>query len=372
MRVALVITELLPGGAEKCFVNLACFLHSRGHDVCVWQLWPTPPNEKSLLTQQLDQHGIRWKSGNAVRAWDFWIATRWLSRELKSFDPHIVQSFLFHGNVAAAIATRKLNCKFFGGARVAQPERWRQLLQRWSARRMKKLVCVSASVANHCQHVEGIAAQKLISIPNGIELPAATQIDNPHWKSLGVPNNARILLYVGRITDQKGIVEFLRSHANHTLAELPQHRLVIMGDGEQQELLAQLSATSPHRDRIHLVGWQANAIRWMQQAELLILPTKYEGMPNVIMEAMSVGKPVVAFDVDGVRELIGTESAATAQVVPPQDWDRFAAQTIAIAESADLQTEIGRANRSRIEGHFQLHKQLAQYEQLYLRHLECS
>ena len=104
MRLALVITELHPGGAEKCFVHLAKFLRQRGHQVRVWQLWPAPPPGKKQLVQQLDQWDIPWSSGNATRPWHFWRATRWLQRELQAFQPDVVQTFLFHANFAGALA----------------------------------------------------------------------------------------------------------------------------------------------------------------------------------------------------------------------------------------------------------------------------
>ncbi len=303
MRIALVITELYPGGAEKCFVNLACYLQSRGHQVVVWQLWPDPPPERRQLTQQLDQHGVAWHSGGARSAWQFINATRRLRRELIAFEPDVTQSFLFHANVAAALAHRRfpkgLPGRLVGGARVAQPERWRQRLQRWAARRMEKLVCVSQSVATHCHSIEKIPLDKLLVIPNGLEIPSFSTDTNACWSKLGLPVGARVLLFVGRLTEQKGVVEFMSRVVPDVLARLPEHRLVFMGDGEQSQQLGEMAQSLHRASRVHLVGWQPQAIEWMRAAELLVLSTRYEGMPNVIIEAMSVGKPVVSFAVDG-------------------------------------------------------------------------
>ena len=369
MRVALVITELYPGGAEKCFVNLACFLQSRGHQVVVWQLWPVPPPERRQLTQQLDQHGIVWHSGGARSTWQFIKATRWLRRELIAFEPDVTQAFLFHANLAAALAHQRfpkgLPGRLFGGVRVAQPERWRQRLQRWAAGRMEKLVCVSQSVAAHCHWIEKIPNDKLIVIPNGLEIPTITAENNLCWSRLGLPIDARVLLFVGRLTEQKGVVEFMSRSVPDLLTRLPEHHLVLMGDGQQSAQLRAMAHSLPAATRVHLVGWQPKAIEWMRAAELLVLPTRYEGMPNVVLEAMSVGKPVVSFAVDGVRELLGDTETSDAQCVEPLDWSALVDAMVALANDRDLQVRCGQANLARVEQHFQLGEQLARYERLY-------
>lgn len=369
MRIALVITELHPGGAEKCCVNLACFLQARGHQVAVWQLWPEPPPERRQLTSLLDQQGIVWRSGNARRPRQFAQVTRWLRRELVAFQPEVTQSFLFHANVASLLAhrlpPRRLPGRLFGGARVAQPERWRQRLQGWAARRMDKLVCVSHSVAQHCRANEGVPADKLLVIPNGLELPASGTGNSPCWSQLGLPDRARVLLFVGRLTEQKGIAEFMTRVAPALLQRLPEHHLVLMGAGEQAAQLRLRVEQSAFAARVHLVGWQPQATQWMQAAELLVLPTRYEGMPNVILEAMAVGKPVVSFDVDGVREILGDAATSAVQCVPPLDWLALGDAIVNLANDRDLQARCAQANVARVQQHFQLNDQLARYEQLY-------
>src|SRR5690606_9235657 len=130
---------------------------------------------------------------------------------------------------------------------------------------------------------------------------------------------------------------------------LADHHVVVMGNGAQADRLRELADLSPVASRVHLVGWKSQAIAWMQAAELLVLPTRYEGMPNVILEAMAVGKPVVSFDVDGVRELLGSASTSAAQIVQPLDWAALTDAIVTLADDPELQLRCGRANRSRVE-----------------------
>ena len=98
--------------------------------------------------------------------------------------------------------------RFFGGARVRQPQRWRQRLQKWAAIRMEKLICVSQGVYRHCQDVEHIDASKLALIPNGIRLERTES--HRCWNELNIPSAARVLLFARRLDGQNGVGSLLR------------------------------------------------------------------------------------------------------------------------------------------------------------------
>ena len=179
-----------------------------------------------------------------------------------------------------------------------------------------------------------------------------------------------MLLFVGRLDAQKGVVQLLEA-STELLQELPNHQLVLVGDGPQKPALQAMHNNSPHKSRIHMVGWQPSAIAWMDACEQLLLPAIYEGMPNVVLEAMSRGKPVVCFDVDGVRELLGTSTAQStndcisSQVAPCGDYQQFAKLVCAMAKDSSLRNACGQQPRRRVEQEFQLKTQLRKYLNLY-------
>lgn len=368
MRIALTITELYPGGAERCFTALARFLKARGHEVQVWQLWPETPAEHADLVEQLRGSGIEVRSGGAVHAWDFVKATMWLRKELARFQPEVVQSFLFHANLATSLSLPS-KTPFFGGARVRQPERLRQTLQRQASRRMEKLICVSESVREHCVAVEKIAKEKTLVIPNGID-PAATEVIPAQWSDIGVKveeeqgGQSSVILFVGRLTEQKGILPLLRE-SNRFLSMLDHQHLVIIGDGVQREQAEAIVKDHPFRHRIHLTGWQPNPMRFMSISRCLVLPAIYEGMPNVVLEAMAMGIPTVCFEVDGVRELLGNSELADAQIAAPGDFADLSRKTAELCKNSNLHKACSQQNRQRVRDYFLLSDQLARYEELY-------
>ena len=363
MKIALVITELHPGGAEKCFVHLACYLHRNGHEVRVWQLFPETPPEKRQLVKLLEQQGIPIRDCNVRRSWHFPSGVRKLKRELTDFAPDLVQSFLFHANLAAAWAS-PAGVPLVGGARVTQPERWRGFLQSWSAKRMQRLVCVSESVRRHCETGEGVPAKKLLVIPNGIEpvQPAAEKQNQELRKSIGVSTQQRLILFAGRLTEQKGILGFIQQ-AEKFLKNNSDYNLVLLGDGELRSAVEELIQEKELKSHTHLLGWQPNALQWMQAADCLVLPALYEGMPNVVLEAMACGLPTVSFEVDGVRELLGEE--ATQQMATPGNYEQLLEKLKNILDDKKLGAQLGTANQHRASEHFDLQKQLLKYEELY-------
>lgn len=102
----------------------------------------------------------------------------------------------------------------------------------------------------------------------------------------------------------------------------------------------------------------------MRLSEVLLLPARYEGMPNVCLEAMAEGRPVVAFDVEGIRELLGEPSEG--QVIPPQNREAWQAAIKRIATDESLRNSLGIRNREKMELDFQLSLQLQKYADLYL------
>ncbi len=370
MRIALVITELDPGGAEKCLVQLAVFLHKRNHEVKVLALGPKPKPGRDILLSQLKAQGIDTEFGNALSIFSLARTRRWLRQQLLGFSPTIVQSMLFHGNLLTVLAADSQQSLLFGGVRVRQPEHWRWWLQRWAARRMNKLVCVSDDVLRHCLDKEKIPRSKLVVIPNGVDLADIDrQLKNSaslQWSELNVPIAARVLLFVGRLHVQKGVDKLL-AHCNQMLEKLPEHHLVLMGDGPLEQKLKDTVMRLNCSGRVHFVGWQPNPVQWINRAEMLLLPALYEGMPNVVLEAMAARRPLVAFDIDGVRQALGgcESSVFQRQIAISGDFLNFIHLVRHLASNANDRLECGAYNRARIEENFLLARQLALYEQLY-------
>lgn len=363
LRIDIVITELDTGGAETFCVELAKYLSGRGHLVRVIAIGPEPPASHDRLYRELVSQSIEIQFLGCRSILDFARATTKLKRLVDQDPPELVQSLLWHANVITAYALSGKSIPLVGGVRVADPRRWRFCFSRWAAKRMQKIVCVSRSIRDWCEHEEKISSNRLIVISNGVHIEsienrAKESVNHPIWKS-----EHDLLLFVGRLHEQKG-VDVLIDCGDRLLDSLSNFHLVIVGDGPMRSRLHAFWHRSMHRDRIHLIGQSNQVPSWIARSSLLILPTRYEGMPNVLLEAMSIGKSVATMAVQGVDEILGGECSE--QSVRPnrwQDWERLVQR---LANDKKECQRLGERNRERIKKEFGLHEKLAQYESLYM------
>jgi glycosyltransferase involved in cell wall biosynthesis len=179
---------------------------------------------------------------------------------------------------------------------------------------------------------------------------------------LGLPPRRKAIVFIGRLHVQKDLHELI-AVAPELLAKLPNHDLVIVGEGPQRSALERLSGELGIGDRVHFVGWRADVPEILAAAEMLILPSRWEGMPNVVLEAMAAGKPVVATTAEGVVELLGERAAE--QSVAVGKMQDFAARVLQFAQSPQLATDLGRANRERVLHEFSLQQMAGKYERLF-------
>ena len=131
IRLALVITELEPGGAERCLVELATRLDRSRFLPVVYSLGPQPPAEKKCLVERLAGAGIPTHFLNLSSPWQYFTAVRKLADYFREQRPQVVQTFLFHANVVGTRAARIAAIPHVAtGIRVADPRRWRTALER--------------------------------------------------------------------------------------------------------------------------------------------------------------------------------------------------------------------------------------------------
>ena len=364
IRVALVITELNVGGAERCLVNLATGLDRTRFAPAVYSLAPRPAGDRDGLVRSLDAAGVPTQFLGATSVRHAFSAARRLRALLGQQQPHLVQSFLFHANVVATLAVQALpGICLVTGIRVADPTRWRQWLERWVSRRVQSIVCVSRSVADFCQQEAGLSPEKLVVIPNGIETSAYPASSPAPLAALGIQPDRQSIACVARLHPQKG-VDWLLSFSRRWLDQLPRHDLLLVGDGPQRQALQQLAVSLGIEARVHFAGWRPDVPQILAASALLVLPSRWEGMPNVLLEAMATALPVVAVRTQGVEELLGP--LAESQSVALGDRDGFVAKLVRVGQDAVEAAELGRRNRERVIQHFSLSAMVAAYERLYL------
>lgn len=350
------------GGAEKTLTQLAVRLAERGFLPEVYSLGPKP-DRRDALVKVLSESRIPVHYLGCTRWWQFCSAVNRLARLFREQRPQSVQAFLFHANVVGALAARRAKIPaVFLGLRVAEPVAWRWYVQRWLASQVQQFVCVSEAVASYARSVGGLPAHKLTVIPNGIDLETVDARSPADLRDLGIPSGRQVIVCVSRMDRQKGI-DWLLGHAPALLQRLPGHELILLGEGPYFQAAQQKVKSSGFSDRVHLLGWRDDVLEIMKAAQLFVLPSRWEGMSNALLEAMSCQLPVVAMDVEGVREVVGPGSAE--QVAPPGNADEFLARVVSLAESPRQARCLGQGNRRHVAENFSLQRVSDAYAGLY-------
>jgi glycosyltransferase involved in cell wall biosynthesis len=221
---------------------------------------------------------------------------------------------------------------------------------------VNRVVCVAESIAA-LHRKASVRKEKLQVIPNG--LPTANGL---------LPHNARhprwLAGYVGRLTHEKGPDLFL--DALIALCQRhPQLDAVMLGDGPEREtLLARIAAAGLH-NRITLPGYQTDMNRWWPQLDALVISSRTEGTPMILLEAMQAGVPVVAFSVGGIPDVL--EDRHNGLLAPPTDSVALARQLDTLLSEPVLAGELIDNARRTQQDRYDLKALAERWSQLYIR-----
>jgi glycosyltransferase involved in cell wall biosynthesis len=224
----------------------------------------------------------------------------------------------------------------------------RQLL----ARRLDAHVAVGERVARMVEEVAGLRHGSVLAVPNGVP--------NAPLEALPALVPGPVIGSLGRLADQKGYDLLVRC-----LPQLPDATLVLVGDGPEREALTALAASLGVVDRLLITGWSGEARRYLPTFDVFALPSRWEGMPLGILEAMHAGLPVVAGDVGSVAEAV--LDGGTGFVVPAEDHAALGERLGRLLADASLRERMGRRGREVANASFTDKVMAARYERLYAR-----
>ena len=364
IRIALCITDLDLGGAERCLTQLALNIDRQRFEPVVYCLGPRPTREKASCLSPLEAAGIEVHclDGRGIR--QFLKVEGCLKRLLAAQSPQVIQTFLFHANILGRIAARRAGVKVVvSGIRVAERQkRWHLWLDRLTQSKVDRYVCVSRSVAEFSASEGGLPKEKLVVIPNGIALEPYADCQPADLTALGIEAGRRVVTFIGRLEPQKG-VNWLIETAQAWLKQCPDGELLIVGEGPLEKSLKAACQATGIAQRVHFAGWRGDIPEILASSALLVLPSIWEGMPNVMLEAMASCRPVVAADVEGVRELLGPNWQQ--QTVSPGNTQAFVSKVVGFLQNPTAGTVLGEQNRRRVEENFTLARMITAYEALW-------
>lgn len=366
LRIDFVITEMFVGGAERCLTELAIGLKDRGDTVRVASIGTLPTGRQAALIERLRDHGISVESAQCDSAAQAFSAYRWLRKWFRVGRADVVQTMLFHANVLGTFAARSVGVPVcVGGLRVAEKHGIRLLVEKRAIKRMNAVVCVSRSVQRFAHEVFGHSIPPTHVIGNAVDIEAVDAICPIDWSAFGWPSGAQVLLFVGRLHRQKGLdllIEAIEPLMDASESS-QQMRCLLVGDGPQREELARVAKRFGPA-RFQVAGWRSDSLALIKGCRVLVLPSRYEGMPNVILEAMAAGKPVAATSVEGVEELLG--DGKDGQTCAPEDPAALRELIRRLWQDPDAASELGKLNRQQASAEHPLGRLISRHRDLYI------
>lgn len=356
-RIAFCITELDRGGAEGALTRLVT-----GLDRSFWEPRVVCLGSKGHFTRVLLEAGIPVATLGGRGPMSLPRVWHRLVREFKTFRPAIVQSFLFHANVLGTLAAARAGVPArLTGHRVSdRRSRWFGRIERWVDRWVTRRICVSQGVADYLHQEFGFDPERTSVIPNTVN-PSDWQVPPADLTEFGFGSNHTVLLTVGRLDHQKG-TDILVNIASLLRSTHPDLRWLVVGPGDPTPW-RDLAIQSGVGEIVHFAGPRGDIAALMSAARALVLPSRWEGMPNVVLEAMAAGCPVISTEVEGVVELI--EPNRNGWVVAPENPAALAAAVIDCVSSPETTRRFATESQIIVSEKFTISRSLAEYDAIY-------
>lgn len=365
----LQVLEPSGGGSGRHFIDLCRGLAARGHAVHAVY---SPVRAEPRFTEELTalglagMHAVAMARAPGLSDLAAWRHLRAVIRDHGPFD-------VIHGHSSKAGALTRLRLPGRHVPRVYTPHAFRTMdpglgrtgrrvygvIETVLARAFTdRLICVSADEYAHARRL-GIPRKRLAVVVNGTETPPADP--EAHVRTaLAIPSDALVFGFVGRLSPQKA-PERLLAAFDLVAPRLPQARLVMIGSGELEEAVRGRIAASPHAEHIVLTG-RFTGPQAMAAFDALVMPSRYEAMSYVMLEAAAAGKPMILTDVGGASTVLA-DGENGLMVENTDDPRPLAAAMLRLAERDRLAC-LTQAARAR-SGDYGLARMIAETEAVY-------
>lgn len=301
MKIVQVMPDFGLAGAETMVENLSCGLAAEGCDVLVISFFDL----HTAITERIENRGIKIKYLGKKRGFDPSIISK-MRKIIKAYQPDVIHT---HRYVLpyAFLASMGFKAKRVHTVHnVAQKEQTKvgKNINRVLFRYFNVVpVALSKEIQRTIQEVYGLPDNRIPVVFNGIDLSRCIVKESYARK------DTFTVLHIGRFMDVKNHELLLRSFARFK-GQHSDARLQLLGDGELKENMMQLAGQLNITDAVEFAGLQSNVYPWLHNADVFILPSKFEGMPMTLIEAMGTGLPIIASNVGGILDMLSSQKEA--------------------------------------------------------------
>ncbi len=205
-------------------------------------------------------------------------------------------------------------------------------------------------------------SDKFSFIPNGVDTDKFDpSVDGPDFRAIFGADNALVIGTVGRMGPEKGHLYLLMAF-KEVSSMVPEARLLMVGGGDMEEILQRKAEELGIIDKVEFMGNQYDMAAAYRTMDIFVLPSLIEGTPMVLLEAMSMGLPVIASNVGGIPHVIAEGEGI---LVPPRDTTGLGLEIFRLLEDGELRRKIGKEARKKILMNYSLQSFFKRYVDTY-------
>lgn len=364
-KVLFVIWGLKPGGAEKVFVAIVNNLNRKFFRPVVVVLG----NREGLAEELEDDLEIKFL--NKKGRWDVFRLIMRLSSVIRDVRPKGIISFGYYANqlVTAARYISGLKIPLCISERIETASSlkkmnfqvFRRFLLRAAYRKAYKVIAVSDEVKDGLVNHFDVRNDRIAVIYNPVDAEkvkafSSEGLDHPWFNKKDI----QIVIAVGRLVEQKGFPQLINAFLTVS-KELPGARLIILGEGEERPKIEEQILGLGLQSKVALPGFKSNPYKYMAGSDLFVLSSQLEGFPNVLIEAMACGTPVISTRCSGAEKIITQE--VNGLLVSVGSAESLARAMIKLLRDSGARDKFSKAGKQRVED-FSLPRIVGEYENL--------
>ncbi len=359
-------------GAERWILALIKYLNPSLIETWVGVIYDDPTLEAPLLKEA---KGLGFETVRIEAYGKFNLqAVKKLRAFLKKKDIHILHTHAYKQDLIGWLATRGLETKI-----ISTPHGWSkepdlklliyEALNRLAFYGFDRVVPLSREIFDGLCRLPGLR-KRLTLIENAVDLEEIKNVKEVPSEIQEIKKRGYFVIgYIGQLIHRKGLDILLKALAEKRLQK--KTYLFIVGDGPLKEKLQNEAQRLGLSKRVYFAGFRKDRLAFLKGFDIFVLPSRLEGIPRCLMEAMGMGKPVVASAIEGIKDLIPTDGKG-GLLFPPENHQILAQKIEIIYKNPDLRRELGQQAAEIITKRFSAARMARDYEILYQEILEKS
>jgi len=376
MRILYIIDHLGAGGTQKMLLILADELIKKGYQIIVISL-----GSKNLYSSLFENNGINVYYcnidivGSPTELKTFFITIYYslhnlinalyqIIKIIRKFKPHVIMTLLFgadlYGIIAGIICRKKVICAI--RATNIWMRWWHKIICRLSYPFVDIFTTNATRTREYMHTSMKLPYQKIVNIFNCVKIDNSLQLTKKTRNTFGISDSTYWIVSAGRLDAQKGFSTLITA-AEIIIASNNSVVISIFGDGIlKNELKKQITALGLNK-QIKLEGYYNKLNQVFAAADLFVLPSLFEGMPNVLLEAMSMKTPVIATNVDGVGDVI--KHNINGLIIEPENPEELSIAVMKLINNKQLSEFLSQNGYNKVTDTFSIKVMCERYHQLY-------